>query len=167
MYICNIFTKNSWFDEIFFGESKLFILTHFGHITEWNVVKWIHWIHSIFEVNVQFVLLPFWSQCTTSLIECPLFGELCLINLPDWPSSDIASRVTWPKFGPIWAKNEVAPSFWSIAQFFTDSERLIGVSRRKTPFEGSRGLKNWAIWRKLKIQGVLMVLPLIFDIIHH
>ena len=44
-------------------------------------------------------------------LECPLFRSSCLIILPFSPPSDIASRVTWPKFEPIWAKIEVPPPF--------------------------------------------------------
>ena len=52
------------------------------------------------------------------LVECPLFSQSYLINLPDWSTLDIAPRVNWVKFGPIWLKNEVVPRFRSIAQFF-------------------------------------------------
>ena len=101
------------------------------------------------------------ASCKTGPIECPLFTQSCLINLPDWPILGIAPRVNWVKFGSNWVKNEVAPRFCIIAQFFTDSEGPMGVSRRKTPLEGSHEMENWAIWRKLFIQACNDILPLL------
>ena len=75
-------------------------------------------------------------------LECPLFSQSYLINLPNWPLLDIAPKFNWVKFGSHLVKIELPPSFRNIAQFFTDSEGTIGVSRRKTPFEGSREMEN-------------------------
>ena len=101
--------------------------------------------HVVAILIADFFLLVFFNIFCRS----PLFTQSCLINLPDWPTLGIAPRVNWFKFGSNWVKIELPPSFQSIAQFFTDSEASMGVLRRKTPFEGSREMENWAIWRKL------------------
>ena len=54
------------------------------------------------------------------VLECPLFRSSCLINLPFGPPSDIASRVPWPNFGPIWAKIEVAPPICNFEAYLYD-----------------------------------------------
>ena len=51
-------------------------------------------------------------------IECPLFSQSYLINLPDWSTLDIAPRVNWVKFGSIWVKIVVAPSRAKITKFY-------------------------------------------------
>ena len=55
-------------------------------------------------------------------IECTLFRSSCLISLPFGPPSDIDSKVTWPKFGPIWAKIELPPPITNLEAYLYKSK---------------------------------------------